>query len=465
MILAGDVPGPLARGAAFAVLLAAAILPLSSSAQTARAPRAKPAAQAPAAPAPAQAPAAQQANAPALLPLSESVAAVVNDEIISTYDLAQRMRLLIATSGVQPTQETLPQFQREALISLIDEHLQIHELRRVEKQQKMTIIATENEAREELASMAKQNNMTAAAFTAALQSQGIGADTLLQQLRAQISWQRWIQGRYGSRLRIGEDQIKATQQRLALSASKPQYEVSEVFIDAARVGGMDTALRGAQQLVVQMQQGAPFPSVARQFSAAPTAASGGDAGWISSGEMPPEVDAVLERMRPGQLSAPIPVKDGVYIIYLRDQRSGAGSTLVALKQAAVALPATASDADVAAARTKLQAVRAGAKGCADLEAAAAKTQGVVAGDLGEAEVSDLAPEFRDAAQRLQADQISDPIRTKVGLHLVAVCGKRAAGGSQMTHDEIENRLFGQQLAMIARRYMRDLRNSATIETR
>jgi peptidyl-prolyl cis-trans isomerase SurA len=313
--------------------------------------------------------------------------------------------------------------------------------------------------------MAKQNNMTAAAFTAALQSQGIGADTLLQQLRAQISWQRWIQGRYGSRLRIGEDQIKATQQRLAQSASKPQYEVSEVFIDAARVGGMETAVRGAQQLVVQMQQGAPFPAVARQFSAAPTAASGGDAGWISSGEMPPEVDAVLERMRPGQLSAPIPVKDGVYIIYLRDQRSGAGSTLVALKQAAVALPATASDADVAAARSKLQAVRAAAKGCADLEAAAAKTQGVVAGDLGEAEVSDLAPEFRDAAQRLQADQISDPIRTKVGLHLVAVCGKRAAGGSQMTHDEIENRLFGQQLAMIARRYMRDLRNSATIETR
>jgi len=138
---------------------------------------------------------------------------------------------------------------------------------------------------------------------------------------------------------------------------------------------------------------------------------------------------------------------------------------VNLEQAAVALPAGASDADVAAARAKLETVRASAKGCADLEAAAAKSEGVVAGDLGEAEVTDLAPEFRDAAQNLQVGQISTPIRTKVGLHLVAVCGKRASGGAQMSHDDIENRLYGQQLAMIARRYMRDLRNSATIETR
>jgi peptidyl-prolyl cis-trans isomerase SurA len=53
----------------------------------------------------------------------------------------------------------------------------------------------------------------------------------------------------------------------------------------------------------------------------------------------------------------------------------------------------------------------------------------------------------------------------VGLHLVAVCGRRSANGPELTHDEIENRLYGQQLSMISRRYMRDLRSSATIETR
>jgi peptidyl-prolyl cis-trans isomerase SurA len=422
----------------------------------------------PPAAAPAPPPEAAPASAPrvaAPVPMSESVAAVVNDDIISTYDLGQRMRLLIATSGVQPTQETLPQFQREALVSLVDERLQLQELKRVQKEQKISIIATDEEILEELTDMAKQNNLKPEGFLLALKQQGIGSETLYEQIRAQMSWQRWIRGRYGSRLRIGEDQIKATQTRLSAAASRPQYEVSEVLIDAARVGGMEQATTGAAQLVTQLQQGAPFANVARQFSAAATAAAGGDAGWISQGEMPPEVDAVLDQLRPGQLSAPIPVKDGVYIIYLRDKRSGAGQTLVNLKQAAIALPATATAEDVEAARVKLDGVRGTIKDCATLEATAGKTQGVVAGDLGEAEVADLAPEFKSAAQTLKIGELSAPIRTKVGLHVLAVCGKRAAGAAQLDHDQIESRLTGQQLSMIARRYMRDLRNSATIETR
>jgi peptidyl-prolyl cis-trans isomerase SurA len=397
--------------------------------------------------------------------LSESVAAVVNDDIISTYDLAQRMRLLIATSGVQPTQENLPQFQREALVSLVDEHLQFQELRRVEKEQKIDIIADENDVNEEIDDMAKQNNMSREQFVNFLASRGIGADTLRQQMRAQISWGRWIQGRYGSRLRVGDDQIAAAQKLMEAQASKPQYQIGEVLIDSNRVGGMQQAMAGARQLVQQMQQGAPFPSVARQFSSLPTAANGGDAGWVSPGEMPPEVEAVLEQMRPGQLSQPIPVRDGVYILYLRDKRAGGSATLVNLKQAAVPLAQGATAEDEAAARAKLAALKPEIKDCASLEATAGKAAGVVAGDLGEAEVSDLAPQFQDAANKLKVGEISDPIRTSAGLHLIAVCGRRAAGGEQADKEQIERRLRGQQLSMIARRYMRDLRNSATIETK
>lgn len=461
MMFARNVTSRGARGAAILALMLATAAPACAAAQAPRKIDPPPPAAAPAPPQ--AAPAATASLGPQ--PMSESVAAIVNDDIISTYDLGQRMRLLIATSGVQPTQETLPQFQREALVSLVDERLQLQELKRVQKDQKITIIATDEEVLEELTDMAKQNNLKPEGFLLALKQQGIGPETLYEQIRAQMSWQRWIRGRYGSRLRIGEDQIKATQARLMAAASKPQYEISEVLIDASRVGGMDAAKQGAAQLVTQLQQGAPFASVARQFSAAATAASGGDAGWVSLGEMPPEVDAVLDQLRPGQLSQPIPVKDGVYIIYLRDKRSGAGETLVNLKQVAVALPATATAEDIEAARVKLEGVRGSIKDCATLEATAGKTPGVVAGDLGEAEIADLAPEFKTAAQTLKVGEISAPIRTKVGLHVLAVCGKRSAGAAQIDHDQIENRLTGQQLSMIARRYMRDLRNSATIETR
>lgn len=448
--------GPTARSAAFACALAAAAAAPQAVAQ-------QPASEAAVGTAPPETPAPTAPRAPQ--GLSESVAAVVNDDIISTYDLAQRMRLLIATSGVQPTQDNLQQFQREALVSLVDEHLQFQELRRVEKEQKIDILADDAEINEEISEMAKGNNMSAEQFLAFLASRGIGQDTLKAQLRAQVSWSRWIQGRYGSRLRVGDDQIAATQALLAAQAAKPQYNIGEVLIDANRVGGMQQAMAGAQQLVTQMQQGAPFPAVARQFSALPTAAAGGDAGWVSPGEVPPEVQAVLEQMRPGQLSQPIPVKDGVYILYLREKRAGGNATLVNLKQVAVALPQTATAEDEAAARAKLMDIKPRIQTCAGMEAAVGGAAGVIAGDLGEAEVADLAPAFRDAAEKLKVNEVSDPIRTPVGLHLISVCGRRTAGDAQADKDQIERRLRGQQLSMIARRYMRDLRNSATIETK
>jgi peptidyl-prolyl cis-trans isomerase SurA len=468
MMRARKVTGRGARGAVIAAAALAVALPLGApmgawgqalrgavgAPPPATAPTPSPAA-------PVRGPAAPQVAHP----MTESVAAIVNDEIISTYDLAQRMRLLISTTGAQPTQDNLPQFQQEALISLVDEHLQLQELRRVERDQKFSIVISDDEVRDELADMAQQSNLKTDGLIAALKTQGIGQDTLFEQIRAQRSWEKWIRGRYGSRLRIGEDQIKATQQRLMAAAAKPQFQISEVFLDATRIGGMDAAQKGAAQLVAQLQQGAPFSSVARQFSSSSTAAAGGDAGWISPGEMPAEVQAVIEQLRPGQLSQPIPVKDGVYIIYLKDKRSGAGQTLVSLKQVAVALPATATPAEVDAARAKLETAKASIKDCATLEASAGKTPGVVASDLGEAELADLSPEFKDAATRLRVGQLSDPIRTKVGLHVLAICGKRAAGAAQVDHDQIENRLTGQQLSMVSRRYMRDLRNSATIEYR
>src|SRR6185312_3217326 len=145
MMRARNVTGRGARGAVVATALLAAGLPMGVCAQNAPAKAPPPPVVAPAAAtAPVEAPPAA-APAPANRPMTEAVAAIVNDDIISTYDLAQRMRLLIATSGVQPTQETLPQFQREALISLVDERLQLQELRRVQKEQKISLIASDDE--------------------------------------------------------------------------------------------------------------------------------------------------------------------------------------------------------------------------------------------------------------------------------------------------------------------------------
>lgn len=397
--------------------------------------------------------------------IGESVAAVVNDDIISTYDLVQRMRLLAITAGIQPDENTLPQLQREAMRSLIEERLQIQELRKVEKEHKTDIIATDADVDAELTEVAKGNNLTADQMLAQLRAAGVGPETLREQIRAEVSWQGYIRGRYGSRLRIGQDQIKAVQEQLTVSAGKPQYQISEVVIDPGRVGGIDNAVQGAGQLIEQIQQGAPFPAVARQFSSAATAANGGDAGWVGAGEMPAPVEQALEQLRPGQISRPIVTDDGVYIIALRDKRAGSNVALVSLKQAAVPLAADASPEQVQAAAAQLEALRPLVTGCADLEAKAADVQGVMAGDLGEAEVAGLIEGFQTAVATTPDGQLSQPIRTNAGLHLIMVCGRRQSGAQIPTAQQIESRLVGQQLSMISRRLLRDLRGTATIEQR
>ena len=72
---------------------------------------------------------------------------------------------------------------------------------------------------------------------------------------------------------------------------------------------------------------------------------------------------------------------------------------------------------------------------------------------------------RDAALALPVGQISEPIRSDQGLHLLAVCGKRSNTAEGLDHDQIENRLMGERLEMINKRSIRDLRNSASIEVR
>jgi peptidyl-prolyl cis-trans isomerase SurA len=416
------------------------------------------------APVPAPAPtqvATAETTAPAAKPrpgLNEGVVALVNDEIVSSFDLRQRMLLLIATSGVQPTQENLPAIQQQALRSLVDEHLENQELK------KFDVKIPDKDVDDEIKSIAEENKTNKDRMMAALEQAGVRSQTLRDELKAQIGWRELVGGRFGSRARVSDDEVQQTIQRLAAASAKPQYLVGEIFIDAQTVGGMDEAMNGARQLVDQLVKGAPFTAVARQFSNAPSAASGGDAGWLISGELAPPVEQALEHMQPGQLSLPIPTDKGVWIVYLREKRTGGVSTVVELRQAAVKLPGSAPDADVAAVMAKLTALKPKLT-CDNIEKVAGKVDGVLASDLGESDVKDLAPEFRAAAESLKVGQISDPIRTPAGVHLLAVCGKHLSGADLPTKEQVENKLYGTQITMLAQRYLRDLRNSAMIETR
>lgn len=407
---------------------------------------------------------AQVANPNANVGLREGVAAIVEDEIISTYDLRQRAIWIMLNTGIQPTADNLPQLQREALRSLIDERLEEHELRRQEDERKLdpgTLFASDEDVDRYLTNMAQQNNLSKDQFIGELNARGIATKSIRDQARIAISWQQWIVNFYGRQVRISDDQIEATMKELQTAADSPSYQIGEIFISNENAGGAQNAAATANQIIAQLQQNGRFEPLARQFSALPTAANGGDAGWTSGDDFPPQVKQVIDQLRPGQVSRPIQTDTGVFIILLRDKRAGSEQTLVTLKQVAVPLAANADDNAVAKAQQQLLAVKTRLNGCSNLEQVAEQA-GLRVGDLGQADPKDLAPEFRDAVQTLKANEVSDPIRTTVGLHLVAVCGRASADSALPTRDDIRDQLFAEQVSMLERRELRNLRNASTI---
>ena len=439
-------------GAALAALL------LAGSAYGQTAPTQPPAAGAPN-PAAEDAPQ-QPAAAEPQFQLADGIVATVNDRIITGYDLRQRMLMLIASSQVQPTEENLPAIQQAALNALIEDQLKTGELAQFADQ----LQVTDAELDEEIAAMAQQSGSTPEAYMAYLEQGGIQRAAFRENLRTDIGWQRLVGGRFGSRARPSGNQIDQEMRRLNEAASQPQYLIGEIYIDAARVGGQQAALDGARQLVQQIIQGAPFQAVARQFSAAPSAAARvpGDAGWVVKGSVQPALQAIFDQLQAGQLSNPVPVDGGVYIIYMRDKREGASTSLVSLRQLMVQLPETATEAQVAEATRTLEGLRDGLT-CDNILSQATAAEGVLGADLGESDVGNLAPQFQQFARTGEVGSVSTPIRTPLGLHLVAVCDRRVGGPEAPSRQQVENRLRSQNVAVLERRYLRDLRNSALIE--
>lgn len=381
----------------------------------------------------------------------EGVAAIVNDEVISTIDVRNRAILLLASSGIEPTEQDLQRAEAQALRSLVDERLQLQEAREFE----ITIEPREVDTR--LEAIAEQNGATVDQLTRQLASIGVPISTLRTQIEADIAWQRLVGGRYGPRVRISDGQVTETMSRIMSNAAKPQMLVSEIVIPAENREERIQARQTAEALLAQMRQGAPFPLVARQFSAAPTAASGGDLGWLAAGELRPELERAIEQLRPGQVSEPIDAPGGVYILALRERRAGVdmrAATKFNLRE--IIAPASA--------REELERARRRAAGCEGAERMASNVRGASLVDLGDVAQADLSPEFSAAIENAEVGEASPIMPMGENVAMLIVCAKGAEGEGLPSADEVEDRLFEQELAMLSQRYLRNLRRESTIIT-
>ncbi len=384
----------------------------------------------------------------------EGIAALVNDYPITTVDVRNRMRLIIASSGVQPTPEALARIQEQAIRSLVDETLQLQEA------SEFDVEVDPAEVNAAIQNIAVQNDADPEQIERDLAASGIAVSTLRRQLEAEIAWQILVGGRYSSRIRISNQQIEATLERVAESASESQFRLAEIFLEIPVSADEEYAQQRAIAVMTQLQQGAPFQAVAQQFSDAPSAANGGEIGWLLTGQMRPEVAQVAQALQPGQLSRPFRVPGGLMIIALIDEREGTTAIMYDLAQ--VTIPTSrVSDESVTALRRALSRI----SDCDQIEAAIGNVDGAFSSRLGQISLNDLLPQVAEPLSGLSRGENTGILESAAGRQVYFVCDRSIGGPGVPTRAEIESQLRNQQLCMLSRRWLRDLRRDSTIEIR
>ena len=241
-------------------------------------------------------------------------AAIVNDEVISVLDLAMRTRLAILSSRLEDTPQARDRVARQVLRNLIDERLQLQEANRLD------ISITDGQIRQAFGQLAERNNMTADQLRQALQQRSILPSILDDQIRAQIAWQTIVQQRFLPSIDVSPEEIDAVVARIAAQDSGQQRRVSEIVLAVENALNEEQVRQDAGRLFQQLQAGANFGGLAREFSQSATANLGGDLGWIEEGELSEELERMLSSMAPGEISPPIRTLSGFTILSLREVR-------------------------------------------------------------------------------------------------------------------------------------------------
>lgn len=404
----------------------------------------------------------QPPDAPA--PATEvGIAAVVNDEMVSAFDVEQRVRLLLVTTGVPYSPEAARAARLTALRSLVDEALELQEAR------KQGITVTEEQVEQSFQQVLQSNKVTQEQFDQLMKQAGTSATTLKRQLRAELAWNQVVLRRYQGRLSVGAEQIQAAVDRIKANAGRPESLVSELMIAVDNPEQEAPARALAQQLFDQIRSGARFSALARQYSQAPSAANGGDIGWILPGQLSSELDDTLGQMQVNSISPPVRAPGGWYILGIRDRRQTQPPPpeviLVELKQLFVPANISADAATIDRLTAQLNDAKSSISGCSVPRNILDGLPDATFGDVGRLNIKDLPVEYRNAIDGLKVGEAGGPVRSTDGLHLLVLCGRDDQTQNAMMRDAVQRSLEDQQMAMLARRYLRDLRRTATIEVR
>ncbi|WP_262691734.1 peptidylprolyl isomerase [Kordiimonas aestuarii] len=392
-----------------------------------------------------------------------SIEVLVNDEPISSFDINQRLRLVIAVAGGVESEQEFLKVREQVIRSMVDERLQLQEAKTVD----LTI--PDSDLEQFFARRAQGLNQTPEQLEAALRGIGSSKQTMVNQMEAEIAWSQLVQGRLGSFVSVSDEEVEAYIKRIYDNRGKFEYRLAEIVLIVDSPEQEASVRANAEELVERIKQGASFPDLAQQLSASSTAAVGGDLGWITAEDMDPTYADAIKALAVGDVSAPIRTPGGYVILAQRDRRriltADPLDTQLTLRQVHLTAEQM-QDADaVAKFRATVGNLHNQETSCGEVAQYAEDAGAEGRTEIGNLRLRDLQPEIRNVVQDAKVGKASDVMTMDDGMRVLFVCSRTEPTVQEPNFDAIYDQMEQQRLSMMGRRYLRDLRRDAIVDYR
>lgn len=368
----------------------------------------------------------QQTAKPRQIVTLDRIVAVVNEEVITQQELSARVDFAfrqLRQQGTQPPPREV--IERQLIERLITDRVQIQHARDI------GLRVDDAELDRALARIADENKMSPMQMRAALDKDGIPYEKFREDIRNEITLSRLREREVAQKIVITESEIDNFIRAQQTQGRNDEYNVSHILVtvpENATPEQLQTRRARAEQALAQLKGGADFRQVAAAFSDAPEALQGGLIGWRESNRMP---DLFLETLRPlkvGEFSELVRSPNGFHILKLNERRGGQPTIMVQQTRARHILIKTNELVSEAEARNRLLALKERLDNKADFaELARSRSEDGSAargGDLGWLSPGDTVPEFEQAMNALKPGEISQPVRSPFGWHLIEVLERR-----------------------------------------
>ncbi len=368
--------------------------------------------------------------------LLDGVAAVVNDGVVLKSELGERLDFVVASLRKQ--QEEQPADKRRALppAAIIEqqvlEQLVLREIQ-LQRAKRVGINVSDDMLNEALGRVATNLGYTLEELPTVLAAQNIDYAAYREDSRQDMIIEQLQQRDVVNRISITPRELEQCLASANVSAANDfDYNVSHILISVpanATAQDIEKAKQRVEEIHSRLDSGEDFARLAVATSHAQTALDGGSLGWRKGAQLPTVFRDIVVRMKPGEYSEPIQAGSGFQIVKLNEMR-GAERTMVDQLHVRHILLRPNEILDDAAVRQKLLGVRAQIVGGAEFATVARAVSedpqsASDGGDLGWISPGDTAPDFEQAIAKLPLKQLSEPIRSRYGWHLIEVLEQRS----------------------------------------